>query len=204
MAKIKILIVEDEPLIAEDIKECLENIDYEVVAVTYNMKDALDVLENNSPDFVLLDINLGNNTDGITIAEKINEKYKIPFIYLTSYSAKTILDQVKHTLPMGYVVKPFAESDLYSSIEIALFNYKKIIKPNTISIDLVNDNIVDHLTNKEFEILLCLYHGCTNQIMADKHNVSINTIKTHVSKIYDKIGTHSRTATIVKVREMIG
>jgi len=204
MAKIKILIVEDEPLIAEDIKECLENMDYEVVSVSYNMEDALKVLENNPPDFALLDINLGNNTDGIIIAEIINEKYQIPFIYLTSYSAKSILEQVKHTLPMGYVVKPFDEGDLYSSIEIALFNYKKIVKPNTISIKMVNDNIVDDLTNKEFEILLCLYHGCTNQIMADKHFVSINTIKTHVSKIYDKMGTHSRSATIVKVREMIG
>ncbi len=203
MSKIKILIVEDEPLIAEDIKECLERMDYEVQSIAYDKKNALEILQRNLPDFAILDINLGGNTDGISIAEVINEKYNIPFIYLTSYSTKDILEQVKHTLPMGYVVKPFDEADLYSSIEIALFNYRKIIKPNTITLELVNQNIIDNLTKKEFEILLCLYHGCTNQIMADKNFVSINTIKTHVSKIYDKLQTHSRSETIVKLRGMI-
>ena len=203
MSKIKILIVEDEPLIAEDIKECLEKMDYDVIAIAYDMSDALKVLETNPPDFALLDINLGGNTDGITIAEKINEKYNIPFIYLTSYSSKNILSQVKHTLPMGYVVKPFDEADLFSSIEIALFNYKKIVKPNAMTLELINQNIVDKLTKKEFEILVCLYHGCSNQIMAEKNFVSINTIKTHVSKIYEKLDTHSRSETIVKIRQLL-
>ena len=199
----KILIVEDEPLIAEDIRECLQSIHYTVCGICLNKEQAFDSLKECHPDFVILDINLGNNQDGIEIAKHINEMYDIPFIYLTSYSTKSVLEQVKGTHPMGYVVKPFVEADLFSSIEIAFFNHSKLVKPSIFSIELVNGNILEPITNKEFEILDDLYNGKSNTEIAEKHFISINTVKTHAKKIYEKLDTHSRGETIVKIREWL-
>ena len=125
MATIRVLIVEDEPLIAEDIREYLTNADYSVSAVAHDKAQALRALDAQTPDIALLDINLGGNMDGLEIANIINEKYYAPFIFLTSYSHQTILDQAKVTRPMGYILKPFNERDLYSSIEIALYNFSQ-------------------------------------------------------------------------------
>ena len=203
MSKIKILIVEDEPLIAEDIKEILLQVNYDVVGIAYTKEQAFEILKNSQPDFALLDINLGNNTDGILIAEYINLQYHIPFLYLTSYSTKIILDKVRHTFPMGYIVKPFDEADLFTGIEIAISNFQGRKKTSTLSIELINKKLPNKLTNKEYEILIELYNGHTNKEISEKHFVSLNTIKTHVQKIYEKLDTHTRANAIVKIREIL-
>jgi len=203
MSKIKILIVEDEPLIAEDIKETLLQVNYDVVGVAYTKEEAFKILKNSQPDFALLDINLGNNTDGILIAEHINQLYHIPFLYLTSYSTKIILDKVKHTFPMGYIVKPFDEADLFTGIEIALSNFQGRKKTSSLTIELINKNLPNKLTNKEFDILMELYNGHTNKEISEKHFVSLNTIKTHVQKVYEKLDTHTRATAIVKIRKLL-
>lgn len=203
MNKTKILIVEDEPLIAEDIKDFLINLEFMVTDIAYNKAQALNSLRNNQPDLVILDINLGNNHDGILIAEIINESYKIPFLYLTSYASKIIINQVKHTLPMGYVVKPFEEADLYTAIEIAISNYKTIHKKVVLTQDLVNSKLNHSITEKEFAILLAIYYGNTNQQIADANFVSINTVKTHIQKIYEKLNTHSKSKTVVWLRNLL-
>jgi CheY-like chemotaxis protein len=123
MPTIRVLIVEDEPLIAEDIRDCLTNVDYSVVAVAHNKEQALAALKKEVPDLALLDINLGKNMDGLEIAKIINEEFYIPFIFLTSYSNRPVIEKAKITRPMGYIMKPFNERDLYSSIEIALYNF---------------------------------------------------------------------------------
>lgn len=203
MNAINVLIVEDDPLIAEDIRETLSNVNYNVVGLAYNKKDALNLLANTSPDIALLDINLGDNLDGILIAEEINTTYQIPFLYLTSYSNKEILDKVKHTLPMGYIVKPFDEADLFTAIEIAVSNFYQFNKTDTLHIGLVNNSIPTPLTQKEFDVLKDIYQGKTNNQMASDHFVSINTIKTHIKNIYEKLDIHSRSKAIVKVRTLL-
>ena len=203
MSQIRVLVVEDEPLIADDIKEFLTNADYFVTAIAYDKEDALEALEATKPDIALLDINLGNNMDGFVIAETINKSYQIPFIYLTSYSSKHIVDQAKHTRPMGYIVKPFDEGDLFSSIEVALYNHSQLHKPKYFSRESINKQIHTDLTAKEFEILQDLYEGKTNKQMAEKHFVSVNTIKSHVQKMYDKMDTHTRSETIAAIRKYL-
>ncbi|MCI2228686.1 response regulator transcription factor [Polaribacter sp. MSW13] len=203
MSKIHVLIVEDDPFIAEDIREALTNVDYNVVAVAHNKTDAINALEETSPDIALLDINLGDNLDGILIAETINTEFQIPFLYLTSYSNREILNKVKHTLPMGYIVKPFDEADLFSAIEIAVSNYYQFNKTEALHIELINNAIPNTLTQKEFEVLKDIYQGKTNNQMANDHFVSINTIKTHIKKIYEKLDVHSRSEAIVKIRVLL-
>ncbi|MBK8504855.1 MAG: response regulator transcription factor [Saprospiraceae bacterium] len=202
MSNIRVLVVEDEPLIAEDIRETLDNIDFEVSGVAYDSDVALYELSSNTPDIVLLDINLGSDIDGIDIAEIINRKYQIPFIYLTSYADRSTVDRAKHTRPMGYIVKPFDERDLFTTLEIALFNFSQTQPKIELNLEHVNTKLLGKLTQKEFEILTSIFEGKTNRQMADEHFISLNTIKTHVKNLYDKLDVHTRTQAITKLRDM--
>ena len=120
MTGIRVLIIEDEPLIAKNIGLYLNNHDYEVAAFAYDVDEALYQLKRQPPDFAIIDINLECDKDGIDIAQHINQHNFIPFIFLTSYSDKDTLDRAKKTNPSGFIVKPFNEKTLYATIEIAL------------------------------------------------------------------------------------
>ncbi|MAX71994.1 MAG: hypothetical protein CMC76_13010 [Flavobacteriaceae bacterium] len=203
MSAIRVLIVEDDPIIAEDIKDMLSSNDYHVVGIAYDKDEALSHISENKPDLVLLDINLEGNYEGFDVADHINKNRKVPFLYLTSYSGKEILDKAKQTLPMGYVVKPFNERELFSSIEIALHNFSKFILPLELNRDVINNVIVNPLTEKEFDILKGLYDGKTNQQLADEQFVSINTVKTHIKNIYEKLDTHTRSETMSLLNQLL-
>jgi len=120
--KSKILIVEDEPIIATDIEMILEDLGYEVVGIEDNAIDALAFIKTTKPDLILLDINLEGDIDGVMLAQDINDFFKIPFIYLTSNTDSLTINRVKRTQPAGFIIKPYSEKDLESSIEIALFS----------------------------------------------------------------------------------
>ncbi len=202
MTQIRVLVVEDEPLIAEDIKETLSNIDFQVSGMAYDSKGALQELAENTPDMVLLDVNLGSGMDGIDIAKIINKDYSIPFVFLTSYADRATVGRAKHTHPMGYIVKPFDEKDLFTTLEIALYNYSLAQPQVKLSLQRVNSSIVGYLTQKEFEIVTSIFEGKTNRQMAESHFISVNTIKTHIKNIYDKLDVHTRTEAIARLREM--
>ncbi len=121
----RIYIVEDEPLIADSIAHALEKEGYEVCGIADNAKEALYDIDELQPDLILLDINLIGSITGIELAEKINTKFKIPFIFLTSLSDENTINQVKKTNPSGFISKPFNETGLRSNIEIALFKFNQ-------------------------------------------------------------------------------
>ena len=198
-----VLIVEDDPIITEDIKDMLTSVNYQVVATAYDKEEAFEAIDQIKPDLVLLDINLDGNYEGFEVAEYINKTRKIPFLYLTSYSGKEVIDKAKQTLPMGYIVKPFNERELFSSIEIALHNFSKFILPLELNRDIINNLIVNPLTQKEFDVLKGLYEGKTNQQLADEQFVSVNTIKTHIKNIYEKMDTHTRSETISLLNDLL-
>ncbi|MEP0365375.1 MAG: response regulator [Cyclobacteriaceae bacterium] len=120
----KIFIVEDDSLIAEDIKLMLEDLGYEVVGKAFNAEAALAKMKTASPDLLLLDIELAGEMTGIDLAEIINLKYQIPFIYLTSFYDNATLEKAKLTSPAGYILKPFDENDLKVGVEMALVKQK--------------------------------------------------------------------------------
>ncbi len=203
MSRIKVLIVEDEVLIAKDIAKTLEGIDYVVSGIAFDGSSALDQLKTNLPDLVLLDINLGSQPDGIQIATLIQEEYHIPFIFLTSYATGMIIDRAKRTRPMGYLVKPFREKDLFSAIEIGLHNYAQLVHPIQFEIERLNKKLDTSLSVREFEITCDLYEGKTNQQLASKYFITMNTVKTHIRHIFDKLGVQSRTEAIVLLRGLL-
>ena len=123
MSKVRILIIEDEMIIAEDMRDMLEGLGYEVVGVTGEPDEAKRLLATLQPDVTLVDITLGVKQDGLALGQHIRETYDDPFIFCTSHADKGTIEEAKLSNPDGYLVKPFDEKDLYSSIEIALSNY---------------------------------------------------------------------------------
>lgn len=121
---IKIIVVEDERIIALDIKNTLRNLGYHVISTLSNGQDVLDYLEQDKPDLILLDITLKGALSGIDTARIIMEKYSIPFIYLTALTDEETLKKAKITEPFGYIIKPFNERGLHTTIEMALYKYK--------------------------------------------------------------------------------
>ena len=128
---IKILIVEDNVIIADDMQSMLEEIGYEIVDNVIVYEQAVDVLKNNEVDLVLIDIILASDKTGIDLGKHIREQYNIPFIFVTSNSDRATVENAKTVKPDGYLVKPFEQQDLYTSIEIALSNFNYSRKDNT-------------------------------------------------------------------------
>ncbi|MBN2287819.1 MAG: response regulator [Candidatus Glassbacteria bacterium] len=121
MSKAKIMVVEDEYVVAADIQSALENLGYEVPAVESTAEEAIEQAERLRPDLVLMDIVLMGEMNGIEAAEKIRSRFDIPVIYLTAHVSGQILSQARETEPFGYLVKPFDEVNLKSTIEVALY-----------------------------------------------------------------------------------
>ena len=116
-----ILIVEDERIVAEDIQRSLQKMGYSVSAIVSSGEEAISKAERLKPDLVLMDIVLEGKMNGIAAASQIRSRFNIPVVYLTAYSGEKLLEQAKTTEAYGYIIKPFGDKDLQTSIEIALF-----------------------------------------------------------------------------------
>lgn len=116
-----ILIVEDERIIAEDLRNILQSLGYTVMKIVSTGEEAISILKNNKPDLILVDIVLTGQIDGIEMAEYIKSRYNIPIVYLTAYADKDIVTRAKVTEPYGYIIKPFEDRELQTTIEIALY-----------------------------------------------------------------------------------
>jgi len=146
---LKIVIVEDEMIIAESIFQSLKSLNYNAIEPVANYTSALELIVTEKPDLVLIDIRLSGSKDGIDLANEINSIYAIPFIFLTSDSDPATIERAKKTHPAAYLLKPFSKADLYSTIEISLQNYNKLKELRTEKSGLINDFLmVKH--NKTF------------------------------------------------------
>lgn len=128
MTKAKILIVEDQILIAKDIKECLTSNNYIVIDISRSVDDAVLSIKKNRPDLILIDIQLIGTKTGIDLANFLINKNSIPFLFLTSVTDKMLLNLMENTRPMGFISKPFKDIDLLTTVSIALknFNLRKV------------------------------------------------------------------------------
>jgi DNA-binding LytR/AlgR family response regulator len=149
---LKILIVEDEVLIAEDLKEILLEVGYEEIFKARNYAQAIEALDSKSIDIVLLDINLNDAKSGIDLGLYIHQNLNLPFIYITSYSDAETIESVKQTKPSAFLLKPYNKTHLLASIEIAFFNYSTNLnaadKPNEDSINNETEN--ELIINRQF------------------------------------------------------
>ena len=121
MAHRDILVVEDERVVALDISQTLTDLGFSVLGVAGTGEEALVAAENGKPDLVIMDIRLGGELDGIQVAGQLHDRWGIPVIYLTAHSDADVVQRAKMTEPLGFIVKPFDERALYTSVETALF-----------------------------------------------------------------------------------
>lgn len=124
MTGAKILAVEDEGLVARDIQEMLKSIGYDAPAVAYSGEEAVRKVEELHPDLVLMDIVLNGDMDGIEAAEILRARFNIPVVYLTAYADEETLQRAKISEPFGYILKPFEERILHTTIEMALYKHR--------------------------------------------------------------------------------
>ena len=121
--KTRILVVEDEPIVALDLQLRLQRMGYDVPVVVASGEEALASVQLASPDLVLMDINLEGEMDGVEAADRLAGQY-VPVVYLTAYSNDLTLDRAKTTEPYGYLLKPFEERELQTTIEVAIYKHR--------------------------------------------------------------------------------
>ena len=124
MAKAQILVVEDEGIVAMDVRNRLNGLGYAVSVVVSSGEEAFKKAGEVHPDLVLMDIRLKGDMDGIEAAEQIRARFDVPVVYLTAYADDNTLQRAKVTEPFGYLLKPFEERELHTAIEIALYKHK--------------------------------------------------------------------------------
>jgi signal transduction histidine kinase len=137
----KILIVEDEVIVAMDLKVTLVSMDHNVIGIANDFDSALYLIEKEKPELILMDINISGNIDGIETAEHVNERFKVPVVFLTAYSNPSVLKRIKKVVAYGYLLKPFNDQELKTVISIAFdkFTYeKKLEELNSILAAKVN------------------------------------------------------------------
>jgi DNA-binding LytR/AlgR family response regulator len=125
MSKTKILIVEDESIVAKDIQFSLNKLGYAVCGIASSSDKAMDLADLEQPDLVLMDIMLKGDINGIDTAIKMKERFAIPVIFLTAYADEATLEKAKTAEPYGYIIKPFKEVDLQTTIEVAVYKHGK-------------------------------------------------------------------------------
>ncbi len=125
MSKVKIVVVEDEIVIADNICEILSDLGYDVAEPAISYSEALETINEHNPDLAIIDINLRGKKDGIDIAQTLKSDYCFPYIFLTSYTDKKTVERAKKVTPSAYLVKPFSKDELYTAIEIAISNFEK-------------------------------------------------------------------------------
>lgn len=124
MARQRILVVEDETVIAKNLEKLLKGMGYGVIGISSTGEDAVKIALDKHPDLILMDIRLEGKMDGVEAAVQIRKHVDIPVIYVTAFADKTTLQRAKETQPYGYLHKPFKKGDLQSAIEMALYKHE--------------------------------------------------------------------------------
>ena len=125
MKRPKIMVVEDEWIIANDIKNCLVDLGYMVSSIVATGEEAIEQAGQDGPDLILMDIMLKGEMNGIEAAKVIRHRYSIPIIYLTAYDNQYLVEQAKQTDNYGYLLKPFKDRELHIAIDLALHKDRK-------------------------------------------------------------------------------
>ena len=124
--KTKILVVEDEGLIALDLQSRLQQAGYLVPTVADNGVDALNCVERDRPSLVLMDIRLRGSEDGIETADQIRRRFDVPVVFVTAHADRETLNRARRSEPFGYLVKPFAGVDFHAQIESSLWQHQRL------------------------------------------------------------------------------
>ncbi len=202
--KLKILILEDDAIVAEDIRHYLAELGHCPLGPAFTVNDAIKICDGDRPEMALLDINLSGSKDGIDFARWLSANLPIPVIFLTAYADIFTLEKAKEVHPEHYLIKPFNKQQLKIAIELAGYNY---YHPNSeqqrnLRFFRFNQQLAEPLSERELDVLKCLDDGFNNRQIAEKLFVSENTVKTHLKNIFMKTDAQSRTELISKIHQV--
>lgn len=200
MSKTNILVVEDESIVSKDIQHSLKKLGYHVVGAASTGEKALEIAQTERPDIVLMDIMLKGSINGIETADIIRRELAIPVVFLTAYADESTLMKAKITEPYGYIIKPFKEIDLHTSIEMAVYKHGKeqeIIRERDLLYSIVEnkESSADFIFVKSQSKLIKLKTADIYYIEALKDYVVIHTADTRytihstMKEIESKMGT---------------
>jgi DNA-binding NarL/FixJ family response regulator len=201
---VRILLVEDERLVAMSLKSQLSSLGYQVVGHAASGQEAIDRADELRPDLVLMDIHLEGDMDGVEAAAEIYKQFQLPVVYLTAFSSQDILDRAKITEPMGYILKPYEERELHVVIETAVYRHhaerarSAARDAGTTQQDLRMSALsrlgseakvrVSELTPREAEVMELIVEGKSQKQVAATFGISIQTAAKHRSKVLEKLG----------------
>ncbi len=185
----RILIVEDDPIIAMDLRGILQQNGLKVAGVAKNATRAFDILGNHEIDLAIIDIHLGSGPSGIDVAEVIHEKYEIPYIFLTSFSDPDTLAAAQEQGPYGYLVKPFQDKTLLTTLLTAWNQYSRMDQYR----NKRRSDLMSKLTPQEQAVCMQLVAGKSYRQCCDSLFISMNTLKFHVKNIYQKLELGGRS-----------
>jgi signal transduction histidine kinase len=170
----RIQIVEDETIVAMDIEDELTTLGYTVTAIGSSGEEAIQQAVETKPDLILMDIRLKGEVDGIEAAEEIRARFNIPVVYLTAYADDDTLARAKITEPFGYIIKPFQERDLHTTIEMALYKHRMEKKLQAYATELEQQNReLDTFAHTVANNLNSLAKMVTNQANTLQSNVRL-------------------------------
>jgi len=182
---IKILLIEDEFIIAKDIDILLSKNNFASVDYASNYDTALDLFVKNSYHLIISDINLNNKKDGIEIITEFSKIKKVPVVYLTAYSDLDIVKRAEKTMPFAYILKPYNNNQLKATINLALLNFNK--QNVSISENEENTSKLQFLTIREKEVLISLSSGKITKEIAEELSISNHTVEQHKKNIKKKL-----------------
>lgn len=185
MSKLKIAVVEDEKIFADLLSYSLNKLGYNPLKPVATYEEAILLMEDSKPDIAMLDIKLIGEKDGVDLAWKIKKDYNIPFIFLTSNADKLTIDRAKKLNPPAYLVKPFNEKELYTSIEIALYKQAQEAKRNK-----SNFVIKDALFIKQNYTFVKVKFDDILFIKSEHIYIEINTIDNHKYLVRDNLNNY--------------
>ncbi|MCX2839576.1 response regulator transcription factor [Salinimicrobium sp. MT39] len=177
----KILIIEDEIIIAESLRIFLKKNSYEV-SISSNVDKAVESLQHESYSGVICDINLQDRMNGIEIIQKFHQLDQHgPVIFLTAYSNPQVMEYAEEVTPYAYILKPFNNQQLLTTLNLALKNRENYIQPTQ------DTSVTEKLSKREVEILQSLATGKTNKVIGKELCISKLTVDTHVKNIKEKL-----------------
>lgn len=154
MSQLKILIVEDDPMIAESVQDIIGILRHEIVGVADDAEKAIAICNENLPDLALLDIQIGGDIDGVDLADLLNQNFEIPFIFTTAFADNETISRAKSKGPYGYLVKPYGIKDMNAAIEVAMsaFERFKKAKDNQAISRVIQDSIFLKVDSKLIKV----------------------------------------------------
>jgi len=201
--KRRILIVEDEHIIAVDIRVCLENLGYNVIGTIANGEDAIEFISQAHPELILMDIMLEGDMNGLEVAEYVNQNFDIPVIFLTAYANDETLKKAANASPYGYLIKPFEDRELRVSIEMAFYKHsmEKALKASRNLLMKVIDTVPSCIFVKDAENKIVM----ANKAFADLYQISPKEIigKTETDIIPDNEDNREKAELFNESNELV-